>query len=108
VNGPRRFLSGALLAALVGCASVPLPTGLDVARAKERGHETSLEELTTGRSVYLARCGTCHQHYSPSEFASADWPKWVDDMRERAKLAEAERARVLEYLVIMAEAPPPP
>jgi hypothetical protein len=29
-------------------------------------------------------------------------------MRERAKLAEAERARVLEYLVIMAEAPPPP
>lgn len=104
----RRLLPGTLAAALVGCASVPLPTGLDVARAKERGHDISLEDLTAGRSVYLARCGTCHQHYSPSEFASAEWPKWVDDMRERAKLADAERARVLQYLVIMAEAPPAP
>lgn len=103
-----RILPGVLAAVLVGCASVPLPTGLDVARAKERGHQISLEDLNAGRSVYLARCGTCHQHYSPTEFASADWAKWVDDMRERAKLADAERARVLDYLVIMAEAPPAP
>ncbi len=104
----RRLLPGVLAAVLVGCASVPLPTGVDVARAQQSGHQTSLEELNAGRSVYLARCGTCHQHYSPAEFASAEWPKWVDDMRERAKLAEIERARMIDYLVIMAEAPPAP
>jgi cytochrome c553 len=91
-----------LTLALAGCVSVPTPTALDVARARESGRATSLESLEAGRSTYLARCGSCHQHYPPTHVSVAEWPKWVDDMRERAKLAEAERARVLEYLVVMA------
>lgn len=102
---------GALVAAtalLGGCLSLPVPGPTDVDRARVSGRDTTVELLTEGRSAYLSRCGTCHQHYLPSSHPAAEWPKIVEDMRERSKLDPALQAKITDYLVILADAPPPP
>lgn len=104
--------SGAIAAAVIGallvaCATLPVPTPSDAERARVSGRETTVDALAAGRSAYLARCGTCHQYYQPSEHTPGEWPKLVDDMRERSKLDDEMQARIVDYLVVLSDAPPP-
>jgi hypothetical protein len=87
------------------CVTLPVPTPADVDRARVAGRETSVDALTAGRRAYLARCGSCHQYYPPQAHAAERWPLLVDDMRERAKLADDDRARILDYLVTLSVSP---
>ena len=88
--------------ALAGCAAaIPRPTDADVSRAVSRRPQTTLAELERGRSLYLARCGSCHQPYQPGHLAPSAWPAQVDEMAERSKLGTADRELVLLFLVTL-------
>ena len=92
----------ALLVFVTACAApIPRPTTADALRASAT-RPTTLAELERGREVYVRRCGNCHQPVQPSEYAPAAWPKHVDDMAERAKLATDDRELIVRFLVTLA------
>jgi mono/diheme cytochrome c family protein len=103
-----RSLSVLALAAdsLGACARVqmPRPTALDATRGSQRFPGLTVGELEHGRSLYVARCSSCHQPVPPSRIAAQEWPEHVAEMSERAHLDAQERRLVEAYLVTMAEA----
>ena len=91
-----------MLALVAACApAIPAPTTADVARATSQRPQTTLAELEHGRSLYLSRCGGCHQPYAPAHVASTAWPAQVDAMAARARLAPDERELIVLFLVTM-------
>jgi mono/diheme cytochrome c family protein len=90
----------ALALATAACSGVPpVATSADAARA-----QTSLAELSQGRTLLLSRCGGCHRPPMPADHAAREWPVMLDEMSARAGLNPRGRERTLleRYLVAMA------
>lgn len=87
----------AALALLAACARPPpVATEADAARA-----HVALAELERGRSLLLARCGSCHDTPLPSREPAADWPRRVGDMAARAGLRGDEPQVIAAYLIAL-------
>lgn len=50
------------------------------------------------RTIYLTRCGRCHEPFSPRRASAGEWPGIVRKMGPRAGLFGEERDRVLRWL----------
>ncbi len=48
--------------------------------------------------LYRSRCSACHRAYPPSSRTAGSWAEVLAKMAPRARLSDAERARILEYL----------
>jgi mono/diheme cytochrome c family protein len=96
-----------LLAALgAGCVGqLPPPTSADALRASAQWPGTTVEELASGRRLYVQRCSGCHALHRPSEKPPEAWPRYVREMTERSKLDEARAQAITRYLVVAAGAP---
>ncbi len=57
------------------------------------------EGATAGRQYFEARCGHCHDLPLPSSESPSDWPDYVEDMAQRAKLNARAKQLVTLYLV---------
>lgn len=57
--------------------------------------------------LYRSRCSACHRAYPPSSRDVAGWAEVLSKMAPRAKLSDAERARILAYLQANARDAPP-
>ncbi len=99
------FLSLCGVAAIAACAARALPRVMppDVDRAQLTWPGTTAADLDHGRSLYLARCSSCHQPVLPDEVPAIEWPGHVDEMKERSALNDQEAALVTRYLVTMSE-----
>ncbi len=87
-----------VLLALSGCtAGIPRPTLLQAQQAN-----LELTALEHGRSLFLARCGSCHLTPTPSAHTMDEWAKFVPDMAKDAELSEADAAHVLQFLQLFA------
>lgn len=97
--------AAALLLGLLGaCASaVPAPTEAQATRAQSRYPGVTVDGLTKGRALFVARCSTCHSLPVPASRPAAAWPSEVSRMAAHARLDEAERALVEAYVVSVAE-----
>jgi mono/diheme cytochrome c family protein len=93
-----------LSAGLFGCASSPYPHPIqaDVAVAQKQRTGVTLADLEQGRSLYLSRCGSCHQVVDPKSVAPSEWPHEVAEMQERAKLDAGQVDAIVLYLVTIA------
>ncbi len=69
-------------AAALACAAAPAQHG----------------ESSAGERLYRSKCSACHRAYPPPSRDRASWAAAIAKMAPRAKLSEAERARILEYL----------
>ncbi len=92
-------LSGALAACGV---DVPRATPLDAERAARTRPGTTLADLDRGRTAYLAKCASCHRPVAPRRITAYQWPRHVDEMRERAHLSAEDREAILLYLTVVA------
>ena len=48
--------------------------------------------------LYRSKCTACHRAYPPSSRSAAMWGEVLPRMAAKARLSDAERARLLEYL----------
>lgn len=97
----RGLLAALALAGLVGaCAGavVPRVADADVTRAQAFEPEVTRASLEHGRSLYLARCTSCHQPFSPASRDLARWQADVAEMRALAGLDPEEERLILAYL----------
>jgi cytochrome c5 len=102
LNMAFKLGSGALLAAamsLAGCARTAPPpaTQADAARSG-----VAIADLEHGRTLYVARCSSCHLAPDPKSKTAAQWPGKIAEMRTRAHLDDAEAQAVQTYLVTVA------
>ena len=93
-----------LTLALAACARQmpPMATQVDA----ERAH-VELAQLQEGRTLLVHKCGTCHQPPLPVAHGKIEWPKMLDEMATRSNLDTRQRSLILQYLVVMTDAPPP-
>jgi cytochrome c5 len=59
----------------------------------------SLENLTKGRDLYSNSCSSCHQLFLPNKFTADEWQKNLNWMQGRAKITDAEKQLIYDYLV---------
>jgi cytochrome c5 len=59
----------------------------------------SLENLNKGRDLYSNSCSSCHELFLPNKYTAAEWHKNLDWMQERAKITDAEKQLIYDYLV---------
>ncbi len=80
----RTRLAAAVLAlSALACAGAPAGAG---------GSDAAADRL------YRSKCSACHRAYAPSSRDGAAWAQVLSRMAPRAKLSDAERARILAYL----------
>ena len=59
---------------------------------------TSLEELKTGREIYVKKCSSCHQLHLPYEYTEKVWSLNLNEMQARAKISDAEKQLIYQYI----------
>ena len=67
----------------------------------ERAH-VQLADLEEGRSLTLAKCGSCHHVPMPSDRSADQWPRMIDEMSVRSHLDANQHHLIEAYLVTMA------
>jgi hypothetical protein len=83
---------------------MPHPTPANAEQAKRQWPDVTVDSLEQGRSLYVARCGSCHSLYLPSSFDATGWQERLGLMAPRARLNDDERTLVYKYLVTIGTA----
>jgi cytochrome c2 len=58
----------------------------------------SLEDLKTGREIYVKKCSSCHQLHLPSQYTEKVWSLNLNEMQVRAKITDAEKQLIYQYI----------
>ncbi len=91
------------------CSSLPVPRELHLTSLKAnpptmlKGHfpkNLSLEDLLTGRTLFINKCSGCHHLYHPREYSLSQWSEWIDEMvaDQEVELTDSEKKRILIYI----------
>lgn len=83
------------------CASsLPVPNDDDV--HKYSLESNALNELITGRELYIAKCSGCHSLHLPQQFTASSWDTILASMKPRAKINEKESGLIRAYVNLYA------
>lgn len=102
-----KFLSGLVLVALFyACTDPNAPQsvakvdqyGLYVPTTSDVTSSASLQDLQTGKALYINNCASCHQLYLPDNYPSAQWNSIMMSMAPRTSLTSSQVALVTKYL----------
>jgi mono/diheme cytochrome c family protein len=90
----NRALIYFLAFAAAGCSPVLfLPTIQDAQRSG-----VPLTELQQGRSIYVNKCGSCHNLYLPEQYKPMVWQEYLEKMQTRAGINDDEKTAILKYI----------
>ncbi|HCY75518.1 MAG TPA: hypothetical protein DHV28_06320 [Ignavibacteriales bacterium] len=53
---------------------------------------------STGRSLYISKCTSCHKAYDRELHTPDEWEKILNEMGKKAKLRADEKENILKYL----------
>ena len=54
-----------------------------------------------GQKLYEANCAKCHKLFDPSEFSAEEWKPIMVRMQVKAKISDAETAKIYAYLTAL-------
>jgi len=96
---PRSLIVILGLVLLVTCASViPKLLSKDAERGRTLYPDLTLEQLTSGRKVYINHCGSCHALYVPSKFSKEAWDRHLLPMARLVKLDSTSTSDMVRYI----------
>jgi cytochrome c5 len=55
-------------------------------------------EAIAGKTVFTAKCGTCHDLKNPGDHTAQEWVPIVKEMGRKAKLNDTDKNNVLAYV----------
>jgi hypothetical protein len=56
------------------------------------------DQVTVARTLFVAKCTSCHKFYPPAKYSEAEWNSWMRKMSRKSKLKPAEEERLRNYL----------
>jgi|WetSurMetagenome_2_1015567.scaffolds.fasta_scaffold803195_2 hypothetical protein len=62
-----------------------------------------VDTLISGRELYIAYCGNCHNLYLPSVYTGAEWAKHLEIMQKKARISNEQKELILKYLTSQAK-----
>jgi mono/diheme cytochrome c family protein len=88
-------------------AGLPHPTSAHLSVAQQSEPQVSLGDLERGRSLYLAKCGSCHALRDPKSVPAGQWQHEIDQMetKQGVHLTPAESHDIFRYLAAVSSAP---
>jgi hypothetical protein len=88
-------VTGITLAVLLSCCAPTLyiPTNAHVST------DATLEELKTGRDLYVQKCSSCHNLYLPTDYRADRWKGILDTMQVKARISEQQKVAINKYLL---------
>ena len=100
------FVAGtiALSVALVGCGSTKGSQSTHPSQNTGDRSASVTADASSGRALFEARCGKCHDLPDPASEPADEWPFYVEEMAERAHLDARGQALVTAYLQAAARA----
>ncbi len=111
MNTPSMRLASIVVLLLTGCfpKGAPPPAALQpkqIELAKAKDANTTEEQLEHGRTVFVGKCGECHDHPDLTAVRLSKWPAILKDMLEKAELEKdaAASADVTSFVLTAAEA----
>ena len=54
--------------------------------------------LEEGKRLYTSKCARCHRFYDPAKYDDRAWNEWMNKMRKKTKLNDAQFATLANYL----------
>jgi len=86
------------------CSSVSyLPSHQNIIDAQDRWPQADSVYLYRGYEVYQNKCSGCHYLHNPSKYSEKDWHKILPEMRQKAKLTDAEFQPLKTYLMALSQ-----
>lgn len=61
------------------------------------------EQYLIGKSVYVSKCGKCHQLKDPGRGNMNQWDKWLNKMAPKAKLTDEQKTQIRDYISVNAK-----
>ena len=55
----------------------------------------------SGKKIYTGKCARCHKLYDPAKYDDQTWEKWMQKMRQKAKLSDEQYRQLSEYLATL-------
>jgi cytochrome c5 len=91
---------------LAGCGineRIAPPVSSATLAAASRRH-IAPDALETGRRIYMVRCTECHSMRPVGEYSGGEWRPVVAKMARKAKLDDAQKQTLLDYLTATSDA----
>ncbi len=83
------------LAFVTACSSaLYMPTSVDADRAG-----VSTERLIVGRTLYISKCGSCHNLHLPEQYTQKQWLKVMPAMQKKARITDEESKQITDFLL---------
>jgi len=84
-----------LLVFVAACSSaLYMPTSVDADRTG-----VSAEKLMIGRTLYINKCGSCHNLHLPEQYTQKQWQKVMPAMQKKAKITDEESKQIADFLL---------
>jgi len=58
-----------------------------------------LEDLKTGRSLYVNKCAACHHLRLPNKYNEKQWVVILNKMQKKAKITDDQKQLIYQYLI---------
>ena len=100
----RRLGTLAAVLALTGCG-VPRVTPELVAIAQRSDSTASSAGLEAARTLYIARCSSCHSLHLPHDYDVSEWRGWMRKMSRKAKLTNGQDGEILAFIFAARDLP---
>jgi hypothetical protein len=71
-----------------------LPTQTDALQAG-----SSIDNLMSGRTLYVKNCGSCHNVHLPEQFTRAQWKVILPEMQRKAKISDEETKLISAFIM---------
>ncbi|MEY2702180.1 MAG: hypothetical protein RLY43_813 [Bacteroidota bacterium] len=91
----KYVIASLALVILMGCATKQQVTETP----KQQSIQVAGVPLSEGQVLYESKCGNCHELHSPSKFKPEQWRPILLDMQHKAKITDAQREQIFEYLI---------
>ena len=97
------LLAGTALSFPSCSGSLPVPDASHADWASRRWNWVTMEDLVSGRRLYVDKCSGCHGLRQPAKYSETEWLKIMGEMKSRAGVKEAETSQILVYLIAAGE-----
>jgi len=58
-----------------------------------------LEDLKTGRTLYVNKCAACHLLNLPNKYNEKEWVVNLNEMQKKAKITDDQKQLIYQYLI---------
>ena len=99
-HGSTLLLCAGLWLVAGGCATLSLNPSAAPPTLPPDGGTPLLtdEQVTAARTLFVAKCTSCHKYYPPANYTEADWNSWMRKMSRKVRLKGAEDELLRDYL----------